>query len=616
MNLNSTKSLLRNHLPTLTALAGFFVFAYCLFSGYQNVPLMYDEFQYLYRGTAFITGTYFPYQSFGFYMNKLPLAYYAYGIVQALFGYGLRSGRLFSIVCALMAVLAYWSISRRFSGGWAGAIMVWAFTLNNTLLNIYSQSLSQAFTACLLGWTLFFLFQKSATTRSIFFSSILASAAILTRVNMFPLLFLVVLFYAWTAGKKTALTALAVSSSLLIAVHIIFFPGILQIWLDPLPEFLKSILPIYERISGLPAWNPQISLLPRLHSFWSSIRTYFFSLAGTFLGWMLWKRKNKEWTFQDKTSFALGAFLVVMLLLHSWQTLSKNYCVYCLITYYSFWFGAGVLFVLMTARSWQRTNKTTALVVSMLWLLLAAGIGFSWTADLGNSILNWQVPRIKGLVILPGTTQLQTLLGNKFGLSYDELKFLLPTLIGLAVGMLVLALSAIAWKFLRRSRPDITFSRVMAISGLTLAFVFTSSLPLSGGNFAGSTDCNVLEPLEKASAHISQILPENALIYWGSSNAPYFLASLPKYRIFPQQLESVYSQRIGGNTNELLRQGYWNEEAANDWLLQADAVMLYQIDFNGELVKAISPDNWNALPAIEVNVCGDTSKSLFVFVRK
>ena len=193
-----------------------------MLNGYQNVPLMYDELQYLHLGNAFVSGTYFPYQPFGFYMNKLPLAYYAYGIVQALFGYGVRSGRLFSIVCALLGALAYWATARRFSGGWAGAIMVWAFVLNNTLINIYSQALSQALTACFLGWTLFFLFQKSATTRSIILSSVLASAAVLTRVNMFPLLILVVLFYAWKAGKKQALTSLAVSSSLLIAVHILF----------------------------------------------------------------------------------------------------------------------------------------------------------------------------------------------------------------------------------------------------------------------------------------------------------------------------------------------------------------------------------------------------------
>ena len=305
-----------------------------------------------------------------------------------------------------------------------------------------------------------------------------------------------------------------------------------------------------------------------------------------------------------------------MLLLHGWQTLAKNNCVYCLITYYAFWDGAGVLFVLLTAGSWERSGKAAIVAVSVLWLLLAAGVGFSWTADLGNNILNWQVPRIRELVLLPGTTQLHTLLGNKFGLSYDQIKLLLPTLVGLVIGMLILGLSILVWKFLFRSRSKLTYGQFLAYSLLSLAFFFTPSIQLSGGNFAGSTQCDVIIPLEQASGQIKQIFPNGTLIYWGSQEAPYFLASLPQYRVFPQQLDAVYSKRIGGKTQELLRQGYWNEEAADDWLRQADAVMLYHVDSQGEIVKAVSPENWNLVPSIEVNVCGDSTQSIDIFIRK
>lgn len=616
MKNSSPKRLFPGNTADIIAVLGFILFMVRLFYSYQCAPLMYDEFQYLFRSNAFLSGTYFPYQPFGFYMNKMPLAYYLFGLAQAVLGYGIRSGRLFSLLCALLTIVAYWATARRSSGSWAGTIMVWAFTLNSALIIIYSQAISQALAACLLGWTLFFLFQKTATHKTISLTAFLTAAAILTRVNFFPLFFLVILFYAWTSGIKQALLSLAIMSAILGIVHIIFSPGIFQIWIDPLPEIVKNLIPIYQPISGLPAWNPQVEMISRLHSFWETVRVNFFSFAGSIFALLLWKRQNKHWLYHEKAGFSLGSFLLIMFLLHSWETLGKNRCVYCLNSYYAFWFGAMILFILMTASNWQRNGKFTTFLSSVAWLGLATGVGFSWTTDLGVGIMNWQVPRIKGLTLQSGTTKLYTMVHNKFGFSYDELRILLPTLIGFAAGILILGLVIIFWLIIRQNKISLSFLRLSTFSFLAVAFIFTPSIPLSGGLFAGRTDCDVLTPLDMASSQLSETLPPGSLIYWGSSEAPFILSYLPQYRLFPQQVDGVYSQRVGGNTQDLLRQGYWNEEAASLWWEQANAVLLYHKDYRDQLFNSLSPETWNELQPIEVDVCEDTNYYLDIFYEK
>lgn len=113
----------------------------------EKLPLMFDEFQYLFKGDQFIKDIYSPYQEYGFYMNKMPIPFYLFGLAQQVGGIGLRTGRLFSIIAAFSTIFVYWKITSRLAGKWAGLFIALAFVINPSLMGIYSLADSQAMSA-------------------------------------------------------------------------------------------------------------------------------------------------------------------------------------------------------------------------------------------------------------------------------------------------------------------------------------------------------------------------------------------------------------------------------------------------------------------------------------
>ncbi|HZW03252.1 MAG TPA: hypothetical protein VFF68_04960, partial [Anaerolineaceae bacterium] len=167
-----------------------------------------DEGVYLVKGLLFATGQYLPYQPYGPYMHKLPLAFLIPGVVQAIEP-GIRSGRLFAFVLNLLLLLALFLTARRLAAGpawqrtlWGGGV-TWVMALNTGLLKIYTQAISEGLIACLLAWTLFFVLGPDRKPWQIAAGSFLAGVIVMTRENLLPLVPLVILYAAWTHGLRT-----------------------------------------------------------------------------------------------------------------------------------------------------------------------------------------------------------------------------------------------------------------------------------------------------------------------------------------------------------------------------------------------------------------------------
>jgi len=98
---------------------------------------------------------------------------------------------------------------------------------------------------------------------------------------------------------------------------------------------------------------------------------------------------------------------------------------------------------------------------------------------------------------------------------------------------------------------------------------------LGGGSFAYDCDTISLDDYQRIGQRMAEIIPPGSKVYWdvGSSSTS-LLLYLPFIQVFPQQINGIYSYQLGGNTQEILRRGQWNDTAATQWLHEADFVII------------------------------------------
>ena len=74
-------------------------------------------------------------------------------------------------------------------------------------------------------------------------------------------------------------------------------------------------------------------------------------------------------------------------------------------------------------------------------MLLMMGMGYNSHTGFGQSLAFINIPRMSNFSFQPGTVEVWRVLANKFNLSFQVVRILLPTLAGLLVGILILVIS-------------------------------------------------------------------------------------------------------------------------------------------------------------------------------
>ncbi len=76
---------------------------------------------------------------------------------------------------------------------------------------------------------------------------------------------------------------------------------------------------------------------------------------------------------------------------------------------------------------------------------------------------------------------------------------------------------------------------------------------------------------------ISNYIDSGNHVFWIGSGTQSVLLGLMVERgieIFPQQLNSQYSFRFGGNADQLARWGFWNTALAQEWINGSEILLL------------------------------------------
>lgn len=560
-----------------------------------------DEGAYLYKGYMFVTGQYAIYQDYGFWSNHMPLSFYIPGIAQLLFGPGLRTGRYLAILLGLLALVGLWILVRRFGGRWWAAAAVWVIVINPVMIKMYSVMVSQVLIACMLIWTLVLVLGERRPLWQIGLGSVLAGVMMLTRINLAPVLPLLVLYVFWQHGRRAGIVATIAGGLTLIVGHALFWPNILRMWAFWIPSSISPFLDAWRPpLDASPSWDPNIDSAGRLLSFFQIFRVSFVAMVGTFVTWLLWPRKD-DWKNKGdfRSAVFLSALILSLLLAHMWATLSKNYCVYCLPGYTTFFSLSGIVLIVITIAIWRKQMPVWyQLLLGVLVLLLSAGIGYSTFETIGNSLVDYKISRaLVGYDPPSATISLGKWLHNRYEMDNAYIRRLLPTLAGLGVGLLILVIALLVSAIYDRRQKvqRWTFGYWVLVIFLLAGTLLFPTRALGGGDDFYECQGDVIQSYELAGEHLAQLIPPGSKIYWkgGLSAAP--LLYIPDIQIYPAQLNGDYTYYIGGDTDALSRYGFWNEELSQQWVHEADYILIQERYYSGWLAKVTNSESFEEL---------------------
>lgn len=572
----------RPFLADYLSLAGIFVYAGVMWHFVHVQFSVMDEGLYLYKGWLLASGAYIPFQDNGLWMNQMPLSYLIPGGAQVFFGPNLVTGRMFSFALALLSIFGWWLTARRLGGRWAALLVVWAMALNPAAARMSALAASQGLVAALLAWTMFFSLGSDRKWWQLFVGGLLAGVTVMTRINLLlllPLLGLYVLFskpnLRW-GGFFFILAGMLITFG---GAHALYWPNVLRLWARwlPLPFLVDFFAP-----QNIPVWKSGTAFGLKVASFFLAFRAHFAALMGGLAALVFWPERGK--LKEERTAIFLILFLLSSFLLHAWAALGNEYCIFCFQTYTTFYAGAGLLLAALTLPKWNWNPPLWRKLAGGLALLALLG-GMAYSAE--GLIRDWLPDGFYRRLLalpLPGFDGAQAwqVFANRFGLEYEQIMDAaqagFPVTVAAAFGLVIFIAGRVFWG----SKHGFSAGFVVLI---LIGTLFAPSPLLAGEYKAYDCPADVLPSYEAAGAELMKVVPPGSKVYW-AGYSPATLLYLPGIEILPGQLHGVYSFRISEDDAAIRRYGWWNQSLADNWLAQADFVLVEQRDLERESLTA------------------------------
>jgi hypothetical protein len=536
-----------------------------------------DEGAYLFKGLVFARGEFAPFEDYGYWTNKAPLAFLIPGYIQYWFGAGLREARYFALAISFLMLAGVWKLTNRLGGkNWA-AVVMWVFALSDANTSFYSQALSQGLVACMLTWLLVCTLGEKRPLSQIILGSLLSVVMVMTRQNMIVFLPLLVLYIFWQHGKQAGMWSLASSATLFILFHAIYWPNIMQLWSLWLPESLTPFLNDFRPLAVFGYDTFEIGNLSRIQSVAIGIQHHFFILCG-FAGALILFPSKSNWKSQSqfKAAIFLGLSFISLFLMHTWASLFNQFCIQCFSPYQMFYSVAGLLFIVSVFSNGISDSKIRRALLIVVLLLFAAGLGSYYFQRIGEwSLAAIQFPRVDdaGQFTFASLGEVLTYI---FNLPLDVQKRIGAALTGALVGILLLIVSWIIHRFALIKNG---MGQNASLATLNLFLLVGVILPpaANAGMYATPCSTNFLTYYEQAGHALADAIPPDSLVYWkGSGRHIAMLLYMDDVRFFPPQITAGAGYVRAGDPERLLRFGLFNDEMDLQWRESADYFIIWK----------------------------------------
>ncbi|GAB4580585.1 MAG: hypothetical protein Fur0022_33270 [Anaerolineales bacterium] len=638
------KTLLATHatlLSRLAALAGIVVYTLQSWYYIHHLDSVLDEGAYLLKGLLFVRGVFTPFQDYGPLTNHTPLGFLIPGVIQVLFGPGLRPARYFVLFVGILILIGLWLLVRRLRGeGWA-AFAIWVLALNTAVIKMYSVATSQVLIACMLVWMFVCILGEDRKSWQLAVGGALAGVAMMTRINLAAVFPIIVLYIGGQYGRKNAILSALSGGVVILIGHLAYWPDILKLWTYWLPDALTPFLDPWREPEAVRYWNPTTDFNGRVISFFYGFRYHFVVLWSALTAWLLWPRRNAWKSASDfRMAVLLSALLLVLGAMHAVASLGLNYCIFCHSIYLSFFDFIGLLlFLVMLPSLTLKVHPFRQTLLAVLLIFLTTGIAYSAFSDFkdwGEDILKENVPRVANFQILPGTVKLWVLLENRFGWPYEtQWRNFIPVM-GVAIGLGILILSILIFlvRTLRKSQPQV--SPVIYLTSITLlAGMLLAPTKMLGDGFdtydcgqseteltptddtpLASSSLDVIQSYEAAGHHLADLIPAGAQVYWRGTLSAVPLLYLDNPQLFPSQINQDYTLYLTGDDAELERFSFWSDTLAQKWVQEADYVLVSKRYFKDWLAETLSdPTQFEErTPTAPVAPC-DSRSVIHIFAR-
>lgn len=581
-----------------------------------------DEGAYLTKGYLFAQGEYRPFQEYGFWTNKAPLAFLIPGYIQLWFGPGLREARYFAIVAGILMLVGVWLAARHLGGKSWGAAAVWVFALASPQIMTYSEALSQGLVACMLAWMFALTLGEDRPLWQLVAGSALSILIVMTRQNMAVVPLMLVLYVFWQYGKQAGFWSLSTCALLFIGFHILYWPNILQLWAPWLPESLTPFLDDFRASMDYDktyaTFNPTV--FSRLQSFVTGMYDSLFVFFGSAGALVLFPRRE-HWKSDARFKMAvfLGITFLVLFVMHTLASLFIRYCTYCFSGYQMFYITAGFFFTLVVLLNGPADSRLRRIFLLVVILLFAGILGLyfqqEWNAWLLDHV---QFPRINRFLASGEFrwASLRDVMTYSLGMEPAVQRRLAPVLAGVFLGAALWFLLWAGHRFMvsnRRSGNDTLVNTVLSGCLLFAAvFPFSTTLPRIAN--LGQCSTHFLTYYERAGASLAQVIPPGSRLYWrASGNHLALMLYLKDVKIFPPQVHAGGGYVVG-DTQQLPRMGMYNQELDTQWRDSADILAVWENFVSPDLLEFLQEGNYETIDYDmgELSQCED---ALYVFRR-
>jgi hypothetical protein len=562
-------------LPAFLTIAGFLAYLLQAVEIARTKTSFLDEGMYLYKGWLFVSNLQTPYAEYGLQTNHSILSYLIPGVSQMLFGPGLDTGRYFMIFLSMFTLLGLWVFARRWGNAWWAAGIVWAMALNPAEIKLYTLALSEGPVAALLVWILVLTIGEKRSLWEILLGSALTSVLVLTRETMAfvpPILFV---YIFWQHGWKTGLYSMLCSGLFFLGGNLFHYPDNLEFWAMRVPRFLSPFLdpwrlPASAKGEALAQFE-ESNLYRMALYFFLTFRQHFVSLVSAVAVWLLWpSRLSKPLNERARAAIFLSALFLTLFVAHMQASFFGEYCVSCILLYIGYCNFIGLMLLVITAPILTTEfSRPRSIVIFSVIALLVVGIGFSTLEDLSADFSKAMIERLD-------TVYIWNAMLNVTGLPH-LLLFRLSFVLGMSLLVLVvagIALSAV-YQQLKRQQADGGKIGLVAINAfLILGLVLSPTKILGNGNdlfYCDGTD--VFASYERAGRELSEIIEPGSKIYW-EGRIPAIFLYLPQVEVYGPQLNHLHYYFNGGDAETLRRFNYWNDELAEQWLAEADYILV------------------------------------------
>jgi len=442
---------------------------------------------------------------------------------------------------------------------------------------------------------------------------------VMTRINLAPVLPLLIVYVFWQQGVKAGLAATLAGGAVFVGIHAYYWPGIMQMWsrFDDILPFLGSWR---VSIDNSPmAWHPNPSFGSRILSFWRGVMGQFTALVGVLATLLCWPRKD-EWKSRSDLRGALFLLVlfIILLAMHYWAALIKSYCVSCFPGYVAFFSEIGVLLLILTAPIWRRQMPVWyQALIAGLALIVFTGIGLGSFETLGEQLTGLSLPHWLAGSASGKAVSLGAVLTNKFGVEDKILRRILPIGLGAGVGFLTLGLAYIVQRYARRrptaTGPKSAYGYWVIVCTLVVGAVLTPTPLVGGAVYAYDCTGDVIASYEAVGKRLAESIPPGASVYWDGGLSVIPLLYLPEIKIYPAQINGDYSFRLGESLAPLERYGMWNQRLANQWASEADFILVEAGNYTGWLKLFIQSGAYQELkPTPPTAPCrGDSQIRIF-----